>query len=350
LNRLEKKLAKYHNKKYCLLTGSGTTAMHLIFKTIKKKSDALFPAITCIQAVNAAIFANLKVKFTDVNSYNYTMNLYTLKNSLTKNTAIVVPTHTFGHDSEINKISNFCKKKKIFVLEDATQSMGGSINGKKLGSFGDASVISFGYSKILDCGGGGCVLTDNEILYNSILKYYDKIPNKTKNHQKLFNSYKKKYYSIQNKTKNRLEFCKKIFKIQSFYKKLFIFRIDEKTKRKISLKINKIKTITKKRSKNHLLYSKKLKNITFPKFKKKAVSWRFTFLAENRRDDLIRYLRNKNIDVSAWYPSLHYINNKNNKNFKNSIEIEKRIVNLWTHENISRKKIMKEISIINNFS
>ena len=72
--------------------------------------------------------------------------------------------------------------------------MGGSINGKKLGSFGDASVISFGYSKILDCGGGGCVLTDNEILYNSILKYYDKIPNKIKNHQKLFNSYKKKYY------------------------------------------------------------------------------------------------------------------------------------------------------------
>lgn len=350
MNKLEKKLAKYHNKKYCLLTGSGTTAMHLVFKTIKKNSDALFPAITCIQAVNAAIFAKLKVKFTDVNLYNYTMNLHTLKKSLSKNTSIVVPTHTFGHDSEIDKISNFCKKKKIFVLEDATQSMGGSINGKKLGSFGDASVISFGYSKILDCGGGGCVLTDNKILYNSILRNYDKIPNKIKNHQKIFNLYKKKYYSIKKKTRNKSEFCKKIFKIQSFYKKLFIFKIDEKTKKKISLKIKKIKTITKKRRKNHLLYSKKLKNITFPKFKKKAASWRFTFLAKNRRDDLIRYLRNKNIDVSSWYPSLHYINNNNKKKFKNSIEIEKKIVNLWTHENISRNKIIKEISIINNFS
>ena len=113
MNKLEKKIAKYHNKKYCLLTGSGTTAMHIIFKTIKRKSDALFPAITCIQAVNAAIFANLKVKFTDVNSYNYTMNLDNLKKSLTKNTTIVVPTHTFGHDSEINKILNFCKKKNF---------------------------------------------------------------------------------------------------------------------------------------------------------------------------------------------------------------------------------------------
>jgi len=92
-----------------------------------------------------------------------------------------------------------------------------------------------------------------------------------------------------------------------------------------------------------------LKNITFPKFKKNAASWRFTFLVKNKRDDLIRYLRNKNIDVSSWYPSLHYINNNNQKKFKNSIEIEKKIVNLWTHENISRNKIIKEISIINNF-
>ena len=63
---------------------------------------------------------------------------------------------------DMDKLITICKKKKIFVLEDATQAMGGSINGKKIGSFGDASVISFGYKKILDCGGGGCVLTDNQ--------------------------------------------------------------------------------------------------------------------------------------------------------------------------------------------
>ena len=227
--------------------------------------------------------------------------------------------------------------------------MGGYINGKKIGSFGDASVISFGYSKILDCGGGGCVLTDNQGLYNSILKNYDKTPKKIKNYQGLFNAYKKRYYSIQNKTKNKSEFCKKIFKIQSFYKKLFIFKIDKKTQRKIALKIDKIKGIIKKRNKNHVLYSKKLKNISFPKVKKNSASWRFTFLIKNRRDDLIKYLRNKNINVSSWYPSLHYFNSKNKKKFKNSIEIEKRIVNLWTHEDIPTKKIMNEINIINNF-
>ena len=50
------------------------------------------------------------------------------------------------------------------------------------------------------------------------------------------------------------------------------------------------------------------------------------FVKVKKRDDLIRYLRNKNIDVSSWYPSLHYINNNNQKRVYYKLELNGKIL------------------------
>ena len=68
--------------------------------------------------------------------------------------------HLLNRD-EKRRIVEIAKKRKIFILEDAAQSLGSKINGKKTGSIGNASIISFGHAKILDCGGGGGILTND---------------------------------------------------------------------------------------------------------------------------------------------------------------------------------------------
>ena len=52
MNSLEKRVAKYFGRKYCVITGSGTTSMNLFFRAIPNKGTVMFPAITCIQAIN----------------------------------------------------------------------------------------------------------------------------------------------------------------------------------------------------------------------------------------------------------------------------------------------------------
>jgi len=350
LKNLEKKLSNYFKKKYCLLTGSGTTGMYLVFKSFKKKSKILYPAITCLQAVNAAIFAGHRVIFSDVNKDNYVMDLNSLKKSIAKDTIAVVPTHTFGNICEIKKIIRYCKKKKIFVFEDATQAMGAKIGEKKIGSFGDASVISFGYSKILDCGSGGCILTNNKILYNNLKKNYIKIKLKPKNYETILNKYRKEYYNLRNKIKSNKIFSKRILKIQSRYKKIFIYKIDKLTISKITKKLKDLKSIIKKRNSNHNLYKKYLKNIIPTKNNKNFVSWRFTGLInKNNKNIIIKKLRKNNIDVSEWYPSTHYINDDNKIKYKNAIEIEKKIINFWTNPTITKEVIMNNIKVINNY-
>ena len=86
------------------------------------------------------------------------MNVGSLKKILDKykkKVEMIVPTHIFGNSCELDKIIEIARKRKIFVLEDAAQSLGSKINSKKTGSIGNASIISFGHAKILDCGGGG---------------------------------------------------------------------------------------------------------------------------------------------------------------------------------------------------
>ena len=115
MNKLENKISRLLNRKYCLVTGSGTTSMYLIFLSAKKKGIVVFPSITCINAVNAAVFAGMTPLFCDVNLSDFTMNINSLIKILNKHhkkVEMVVPTHVFGHTCDINRIIETAKKKK----------------------------------------------------------------------------------------------------------------------------------------------------------------------------------------------------------------------------------------------
>ena len=130
----------------------------------------------------------MKPLFCDVSLNDFTMNVGSLKKILDKhkkNVQMIVPTHVFGNLCDLGKIIEIARKRKIFVLEDAAQSLGSKINDKRTGSIGDASIVSFGHTKILDCGGGGGILTNDSKLYNKVRKLYRKIPKKLKNSNKL---------------------------------------------------------------------------------------------------------------------------------------------------------------------
>lgn len=352
LNYLEKKLSKFFGRKFCVITGNGTTAMYLYFRLFKKRSTILFPSITCVQAVNSALFANQKVLFSDVSLKDYNINFHDFIKVEKKNKIdVVVPTHIFGHTTNIKKITNYCKRKNINILEDATQAVGATFYGKKTGSFGNASVISFGYSKILDCGGGGAILTDEEHTYKKIKRMLNILPIKNKKNFVKFTEYKNYYYNLKKTNQTKKTFIKKIFTYQKKIKKYLLFKIDQKTINNINDKFKNIKIILSKRKINHKIYDKYLnkKNIVLPRFYKGSVSWRYCFLLKKKRDKFVDFLRSRNIDVSTWYPSLHYLTNQKDKNFKNSKKIDNSIINLWTNENKSISDIKKNILIINNF-
>jgi perosamine synthetase len=72
--------------------------------------------------------------------------------------------HTYGHPCKIDEIKDICKKYKIFLIEDAAESLGSKYKNKHTGTFGDLGTFSFNGNKIITSGGGGCILTNSKVL------------------------------------------------------------------------------------------------------------------------------------------------------------------------------------------
>jgi len=72
--------------------------------------------------------------------------------------------HTFGHPCRIGDIKNICDKYKILLIEDAAESLGSFYKGKHTGTFGQMGTLSFNGNKIITAGGGGCIITNDEVL------------------------------------------------------------------------------------------------------------------------------------------------------------------------------------------
>ena len=80
----------------------------------------------------------------------------------------IIAVHAYGIPCEIKKISKYCEKKNIILIEDAALTLGLKIKNRYTGSFGLASVFSFGKGKVINAGGGGVILTNNNDLYNKV--------------------------------------------------------------------------------------------------------------------------------------------------------------------------------------
>lgn len=81
-----------------------------------------------------------------------------------KKISACLPMHTFGFPVHLDELKKVCDAWKIPVVEDAAESLGSEYKNKPTGSIGEMGVFSFNGNKIVTCGGGGAIVTNNEHL------------------------------------------------------------------------------------------------------------------------------------------------------------------------------------------
>jgi dTDP-4-amino-4,6-dideoxygalactose transaminase len=96
------------------------------------------------------------------------MTAETLARVLTDDVSVVLLTHQFGVPAEIDSILQVCRERGLFVIEDAAPALGARYQGCTTGSFGDATVVSFGLTKVINAGRGGALLTNDERLAGTL--------------------------------------------------------------------------------------------------------------------------------------------------------------------------------------
>jgi len=160
--RFERRYAKYLGVRHVWMTSSGTTALTaaLAGVGIGPGDEVVVPACTYMATPISVLAAGAIPIIVDVDD-SITMDPDALDEAIGRRTRAVVPVHMWGLPCDMGAISRVARKRGLLVVEDACQGIGGSYEGRKLGSIGHAGAFSFNYYKHMTCGEGGAVVTSD---------------------------------------------------------------------------------------------------------------------------------------------------------------------------------------------
>lgn len=164
--KYEEVCKQYYNVKYAYAVNSGTAALSCALHAldIGLGDEVIVPGFFWISVSNAIVLRGAVPVFCEIND---TLNMDTedLKNKITSRTKCVIAIHMEGTQAPIEEIRKICDKYNLKLLEDFSQCNGGMLGNKKIGSFGDISISSLQLNKIVTCGEGGIILTNNRDYY-----------------------------------------------------------------------------------------------------------------------------------------------------------------------------------------
>ncbi|MFA9375910.1 MAG: DegT/DnrJ/EryC1/StrS family aminotransferase [Lachnotalea sp.] len=181
VNILEQRLAEYVGVKHCITCANGTEAMTLVLMAWDiKEGDAVFvPDFTFFSTGEIVSFRGATPIFVDVDRDTFNIDTIKLEKAINKvkeegklTPKVIIPVDLFGLPAKHIEIEKIAKTHNLRVLEDGAQGFGGSINGKKACSFGDAATTSFFPAKPLGCyGDGGAIFTNDSELTELLNSY-----------------------------------------------------------------------------------------------------------------------------------------------------------------------------------
>lgn len=161
--RFEKRYAEALGVKHVWMTSSGTTALTAALGAlgIGPGDEVLVPACTYMATAVSVVAVGAIPVIVDIDD-TITISPAAIEAAVGPRTRAVIPVHMWGLTCDLDAILAIARKRKLLVIEDACQCVGGAYKGKPIGSFGHAAAFSFNYYKNMTCGEGGAVVTNDD--------------------------------------------------------------------------------------------------------------------------------------------------------------------------------------------
>ena len=174
----ENELKNYLGCRSVLLCNSGSSANLLAISTLTNKhtenslqaGDEIITAAVGFPTTVAPIIQNgLVPVFIDVSLGNYNILSERILDSITPKTKAIMIAHALGNPFDLKTVLEIAKDKNLFLIEDSCDALGSEYDGKKVGTFGDMSTLSFYPAHHITTGEGGAVII-NKIKHKKIVE------------------------------------------------------------------------------------------------------------------------------------------------------------------------------------
>ncbi len=179
VEEFEKKISDYIGLKYAVAVNSGTSALHLILRSLDLPGKfMLVPSFTFIASANVALFEDKIPLFLDIEDRTFNTSPEILKETLKKiergeyeydenkvqleDICCFMAVDIFGHPLDWNGILEVANEYKLVVIEDSCEALGSEYKGRKAGTFGVAGAFAFYPNKQITTGEGGIIVTSDD--------------------------------------------------------------------------------------------------------------------------------------------------------------------------------------------
>jgi len=164
VKEFEQRIAEYIGVKHVIAVNTGTSAIHLAIDVlgIKDGDEIITPSLTYAAAIQAIVNCGAKPVFCDIDEETLNIDTRDAEKKISKKTRAILPVHYCGNPVDMDTLLSLGRKHALTIIEDACHGFGSLYKGKKIGSFGNMACFSFDPVKVITCGEGGCVTTNDD--------------------------------------------------------------------------------------------------------------------------------------------------------------------------------------------
>jgi len=166
VSEFENMFKELHQMSEAIAVSNGTVALSLALESlgIGVGDEVIVPNLTFAASINAIIHVGATPVIVDVESVTWTLDVLLFEQAITPLTKAVMPVHLYGHPSDMIRIVEIAKKNNLLVIEDCAEALGSKVDGRLVGTFGDAACFSFFGNKTITTGEGGMILFKDIII------------------------------------------------------------------------------------------------------------------------------------------------------------------------------------------
>lgn len=160
----ESKFAEAVNSNHAIAVGSGTAALHLslLALDIGPDDEVIVPSFTFAATANSVRMTGATPVFADIDPRDYAIHRGSVAPLINSKTRAVMPVHLYGHPAPMTELSALAHEHGLLIIEDAAQAHLAEIDGRTVGSIGDAAGFSFYPTKNMTTGEGGMITTNDD--------------------------------------------------------------------------------------------------------------------------------------------------------------------------------------------
>lgn len=170
VSEFENMVAEYVGRTHAVAVSSGTSAIHCALESmgIGVGDEVIVPDFTFPACANAVVACGARPVFADIELETFNISTDSILEKMGPDTKAIMPVDLFGLPADLETIAGICEERGIALAEDSACALGAEIGGRKCGSFGAVSMLSFHPRKVITTGEGGMVLTDDDDLADSM--------------------------------------------------------------------------------------------------------------------------------------------------------------------------------------